>query len=225
MSIPVIVVVAAHPDDEVLGCGGTIALHVERGAEVHVIFVADGVSSRGSATGISERQDAALEVSKILGYVEPTFLQLLDNQLDTLPLLEIVQKLETIFRRIRPTIVYTHHGSDLNIDHQLVHSAVLTACRPIPDQSVHTIYSYEVVSSTEWSSPEQGVQFRPVRYVDISSCVEKKLQALHCYSDEMRLFPHPRSIEAVEALGRLRGSEVGVEFAEAFGLIRQIEKT
>lgn len=224
MSTPVIVVVASHPDDEVLGCGGTIALHVERGDEVHVIFVADGVSSRGNTTGISKRQVAALEASKILGYLEPTFLQLLDNQLDTLPLLGIVQKLEMHFRRIRPSIVYTHHGSDLNIDHRLVHTAVLTACRPTPDQSVHTIYSYEVVSSTEWSSPEQGFAFRPVRYVDVSSCVEKKFRALQCYRDEVRMFPHPRSIEAVEALGRLRGSQVGVEFAEAFGLIRQIEK-
>jgi len=220
-----VLVVAAHPDDEVLGCGGTMAKHASQGDAVHVLFLADGVSSRGGP-GIEEakakRMENAARAAKILGAQAPRGLGLADNRLDGLDLLDVIQPIEAAMAEIGPEIIYTHHGGDLNVDHRVTHQAVLTACRPKPGAAVRAIYAFEVLSSTEWASPSEDEPFRPARFVDVSAHLEQKLGALACYEEEILEFPNSRSVEAVEAQARLRGASAGVTAAEAFEIIRQL---
>lgn len=219
----IILVVAAHPDDEVLGCGGTIARHVSNGDKVFIVFMADGVTSRSvSSQTCDERHTAAIEAGKVLGAETPISLGFPDNKMDSLALLDIVQALEPIINKTKPSIIYTHHYGDLNIDHVITQRVVMTACRPLPDQSVKSIYGFEVLSSTEWASPDQNTPFVPVHYVSIDGLLEKKLNAISCYAKEMKPAPHARSVEAVKSLAFLRGSQVGIKYAEAFTVLRQI---
>jgi len=216
-----ILIIAAHPDDEVLGCGGTIARHVDAGDSVEVIFVADGVTSRPACpqSEIAKRQEAARTALGILGVHRQHQLAFPDNRLDTVPLLDIVQALERLITLIAPEVVYTHHHGDLNVDHRRVHEAVLTACRPQPRNCIREIYSFEVMSSTEWNS--SGKQpFIPQMYIDISAQLTRKLEALAAYGDELRQAPHSRSIEHLRSLATHRGHEVGMLAAEAFSAIR-----
>jgi LmbE family N-acetylglucosaminyl deacetylase len=218
-----ILVVAAHGDDEALGCGGTMARHARRGDRVAVLFVADGETARG-AGDVGGREAAARAAADCLGAEPPVFLRLPDNKLDTVPLLEVVQAIELVAGRVAPSVVYTHHAGDLNIDHQIVHRAAMTAFRPTPTQTVRAIYGFEVASSTDWPGPSLGAPFWPTHVVDITAQTAAKRAALDCYAAEMRTFPHSRSVEAVEALTRLRGAQVGVAAAEAFTVLRQIDK-
>jgi LmbE family N-acetylglucosaminyl deacetylase len=221
-----VLVVAAHADDEALGCGGTMARHAAAGDEVHVLFLADGVGARGDSasqdTAMGERRAAARRAAAILGAQPPTFLDFPDNRLDTLPLLEITRAVESVAGKLDPEIVYTHHAGDLNVDHRICNQAVLTAFRAFPGQSVRAIHGFEVCSSTEWAFGSTGPAFVPTRYVDISPFVETKLAALDAYAMEMRPFPHVRSPRAVGALAAWRGACVGCEAAEAFTTIREI---
>lgn len=219
-----ILIIAAHPDDEILGCGGTMARFAAEGAEVNVIFAADGETSRASAsTGdIELRKEAARAACKVVGAREPIFLGLPDNQLDTLPLLTVVQKLEEGVKAFQPLAVYTHHAGDLNIDHQIVARAVLTVFRPQPGSRSPAIYGFEVMSSSHWLPDDHAPEFFPRRYVDVSAVFESKIRALNAYSAEMRPSPHARSTEALIALAQFRGAVCGVERAEAFTVIREI---
>ena len=217
-----ILIIAAHPDDEALGCGGTLARHAAHGDEIHILFLADGESSRPDNHDIKGRNKAAENAASELGCEPPILLGLADNQMDTLSLLEIVQKIEKVIEKISPTIIYTHHGGDLNVDHQIAHQATLTAVRPQPDCPVNKIYGFETLSSTEWASPDQDTGFRPNHFVDIYNYMDNKLAALKCYEQEMRPFPHARSYEAVKALATYRGVSVGVKAAEGFTVIREI---
>jgi len=218
-----VLVVAAHPDDEVLGCGGTIARHVAEGDTVNVLFIADGETARiGAVNGASsEREGAAQRALAVLGVSKVEFLGLKDNRLDSYALLDIVQPLETRIAAIRPEVIYTHHRGDLNIDHELTHRAVMTACRPIPGAPIREIYCFEVVSSTEWAGPG-ALPFQPQYYVNIEPYLRHKLDALVAYRAEMRAPPHSRSIEHIEALAVHRGHSVGILAAEAFVLVRAI---
>lgn len=220
----VILVAAAHPDDEVLGCGGTLARHAAAGDEVHVLFLADGESSRTAnpnASAIDARLACARAAAAVLGITSIRALGLPDNRLDRLALLDIIQPVERYLSELRPDIVYTHHGGDLNIDHRLAHQALLTACRPLPGQVVKEIRCFEVPSSTEWHTPG-GEPFVPNLYVDIEAVRERKLQALNAYGHELRPFPHSRSLQAIEALGCWRGAMAGLVHAEAFFIARKI---
>ena len=203
-----ILVVAAHPDDEVLGCGGYIANQVRSGGEVFVTFLSDGVTSRQGNLGLQEiesRRNAARLASKVLGVSEVSFGDYPDNKIDTVPLLEIL----------------THFGGDLNIDHRIVNQAVLTACRPAPKQGVKKVLFFEVPSSTEWQVPIEGEAFTPTWFEDISETLEIKIKALTVYEHELREWPHPRSVKAVEHLAHWRGASCGVDAAEAFVLGRR----
>lgn len=221
-----VLVVVAHADDEVLGCGGAIARHIALGDSVHVIYMADGVGSRVGfrERDVCDRGRARDEALAILGVNSWNTLNLPDNRMDSLPLLDIVQLIEPIIARIRPTKVYTHHWGDLNIDHRLTHQAVMTACRPLPSCSVCEILVFEVVSSTEWYSSIEA-PFTPNCYIDISSYLEKKCQALMAYSLEMRPEPHSRSLGHIASLARHRGYSVGLEAAEAFFIVRSIMRS
>lgn len=219
-----VLVIAAHPDDEALGCGGTIAKHISQGDEVHMIFMSDGVNSRSN---VSEKNlKSRKEISKIaltkLGITSSQYLDFPDNKMDSIPLLDIVQKLEPIIKQLKPSIIYTHNHSDLNIDHQLTNSAVMTACRPLPNSSVREIYGFEILSSTEWSN-DQKTSFNPKFFVDITHYMPKKLSVLNEYNAEMRAPPHSRSIKHIEALAQHRGYSVGVDMAEAFEVYRIIK--
>lgn len=220
-----VLAVVAHPDDEVLGAGGTLARHAAKGDAVHILFLADGVGARGDDKAAAERRVKAARLAALaLRAREPHFLGLPDNRLDSLELLDVVQPIENVIRRIAPRTIYTHHAGDLNIDHGLCHRAVLTACRPLPGSTVLRIYAMEVVSSTEWSSPHSGNAFAPTHFVDISGTQVAKRRALEAYGEEMRPLPHPRSYEAVDALAILRGTSVGLQAAEAFMVVREIER-
>ena len=219
-----VLIVAAHPDDEVLGCGGTMARHHKQGDEVHVVFMADGVSSRTkislSSTDIEVRNKAAAAACKILHAQPAHFFSFPDNRMDAIPLIDIVQQLEKLISSIAPETIYTHNGSDLNVDHRITHEAVMTACRPQPDYPVKEIYSFEILSSTEWISVVANRPFSPNYFVDIGMTLALKMEALQVYHEEMRDFPHSRSYEGVGALARYRGVSVGVEAAEAFQVER-----
>lgn len=221
-----VLVIAAHPDDEVLGCGGTIARHVANGDTVHILIAAEGATSRPGDDFSEELKNlttAAHKAAEALGAGEPKLLALPDNKLDTLALLDIVQRIEQAVAIFEPDTIYTHHGGDLNRDHRIIHQAAITACRPLPGSLVRRIYTFEVLSSTEWGSADTGAPFNPVHFVDISNEIQRKKAAFECYAMEMREFPHPRSWEAVEAQMHLRGAAAGLLAAEAFQVVRQIE--
>lgn len=226
-----ILVVAAHPDDEVLGCGATIAKLAEKGADIHVVFFSDGESSRfkGSnfstsevAEKISSRHSAAIKAATVLGTNPPLFFDFPDNRLDTIPLLDLAQALEEIIFKVCPTLILTHFPGDLNVDHQKVFESVLVATRPQNNPSVKEILCFEVPSSTEWSTQVYRQAFSPNYFIDVSGFQYKKFQALQVYESEMRQFPHPRSYEAIDALMKWRGAAVNLQLAESFHLVRKI---
>jgi len=219
-----ILVVAAHADDEVLGCGGTIARHVAEGDTVHVVFMADGVASRyeSDSTALLRRNHARDEALRILGVTQCHVLDFPDNRMDSVPLLDVVRALEPIIEQMQPSRIYTHHQGDLNVDHRITHQAVMTACRPVPGSSVREILAFEVMSSTEWATPGV-VPFLPNLFMDITENLQSKMQALSAYKLEMRSLPHSRSIEHVKCLAMHRGQSIGVKAAEGFEVVRCVE--
>lgn len=221
-----LLVLAAHPDDEVLGCGGTIARLAEQGAEVHVAFLADGVSARGVSTSASPelaaRRAAAEAACGILGVKSLSFGDFPDNRMDTVALLDVIQPIEALLGKHRPATVLTHCAGDVNVDHRRIHEAVAAACRPQRGHPVSSILCFEVPSSTEWRLPGSSGAFLPNWFVDISVSFDRKLAALQAYAAELREWPHPRSLRGVEHLARWRGATIGVEAAEAFMLGRHI---
>ena len=222
-----VLVIAAHPDDEILGCGGTLARHAAEGDTVHVLIVAEGATARDSERDPRGREPeltalraAASRAAAAIGAEEPRLLGLPDNRLDTLPLLDVIKPIEAVIEAVAPEIVYTHHAGDLNIDHRIVHQATVTACRPLPGSPVRALYAFETLSSTEWQTA--GEAFRPQRWVDIEPYLDRKMRALDAYQAEMRPFPHARSREAVEAPARWRGASAGLKAAECFVVVREV---
>jgi LmbE family N-acetylglucosaminyl deacetylase len=223
-----ILVVAAHPDDEVLGCGAVIAKHVARGSQVYVLILGQGITSRfsrlteASKKGIASLRRQAKRAAQILGVKKIYFADFPDNSFDSVALLKIIKVIENIKKEVKPSIIYTHYRGDLNIDHRITFQAVLTATRPLPGESVKEIYSFEIPSSTEWGSQPKEV-FIPNVYIDIAQTIGKKIEAFKIYTDELRQWPHPRSIKGVGVLSQKRGAEAGLNYAEAFILIRSIK--
>ncbi len=224
-----VLIVSAHPDDEVLGCGGTIARHADAGDQVQVLIMAEGATSRQlhrdrvqASEELSALEEAARTAGKILGAVGVELLDLPDNRLDSLDRLDLIKQTENRIGCYQPEVIYVHHAGDVNVDHRRLHEAVTTACRPTPGQQVRRILSYEVASSSEWQLPGSGPAFTPNWFVDISGQWDRKREALLAYASEMRAWPHARSLEALEHLARWRGAQVGVEAAEAFFLLRQV---
>jgi N-acetylglucosamine malate deacetylase 1 len=214
-----ILVIAAHSDDEALGCSGVIARHVAEGDNVHLLFMTDGVSSRPGRRDDKKRLTAAQESADILGVSSVQQFDFPDNEMDAVALLDVVKAIEEVIDKLRPGIIYTHHIGDLNVDHKVTHKAVITVCRPQPDFCVKEVYTFEVLSSTEWSAP--GVEvFSPNVFIDITDYIDIKKQVLEVYSEEMRQPPHSRSINNALRLNALRGNSVGIDYAEAFELVR-----
>jgi len=217
-----ILVVAAHPDDEVLGVGGTIIKHIKNGDQVSILILGDGETSRGNKADVRKKAELAKKVSKELGAKELFLENLPDNKFDSVSLLEIVKKIESVIGKVKPRVIYTHYSCDLNIDHRLTFQATLTAARPQPSYGVKKIYAFEIPSSTEWQIKDKLNVFCPNFYNDISKYLEKKIELMKVYRDELRGFPHPRSAEGLRILAGFRGMEIGLRAAEAFQLIREI---
>jgi LmbE family N-acetylglucosaminyl deacetylase len=221
-------VIAAHPDDEILGCGATAARLVAEGNEVHFAILGEGMTSRhaerdeaDSEKLASLHRQAHAAAAKV-GVKSVVMHSLPDNRLDQVPLLQIVKIVEDLVDRLQPEVLYTHHGGDLNVDHGVIHRAVLTATRPMVGQPVREIYAFEVPSSTEWAFQRIAPAFRPNVFVDISQTLEAKISAMQSYDTEARKFPHPRSPEALRAIAMRWGSVAGLPAAEAFELVRCI---
>ena len=218
-----ILIVAAHPDDEILGCGGTI-IRLREDFNIYALFMTDGVSSRQkNSKDIKFRKKCAIKLFKKLKLEKPVFFNFPDNKMDSVPLLNIVKKIEKYLKKIKPIEVYTHFENCLNIDHRITFEATITACRPLVDLNVSKILSFEIPSSTDWAL-YKNKNFQPNYFVNIEKQLSKKMDALKYYEKELRKDPHSRSKNSIEALARYRGSSCGLNFAEAFYLNRFVEK-
>lgn len=220
--------IAAHPDDEVLGVGGTLARHAASGEEVHVCILSDGVTSRyddpdAAEDEIQRRQSRAQTACDKLG-ATVSLHGFPDNSFDTVPLLDLVQTIEEEIRQHRPNIVYTHHYGDLNIDHELTCRATVTATRPLANSTVDRVLAYETLSASEWSVPDPSNAFQPTTFVDIGDTLESKLDALSVYERELREAPHPRTEETVRNNAEVWGAKAGVPAAEPFELLREVRR-
>lgn len=217
MAAAPILIVAPHALDEVLGCGGTMAVAADAGVPVHVLVLF------GDGTGHdAKRRGAAKEAARILGAADVAFAGLPENRGDTVPLTEVVTPVEATLASLKPSTLYVAHGGNLHVDHQTAFRAAVTAARPMPGQPVRALYGYEVLSSTDWAPPGLGEPFLPARYVDIERALDRKRKALEAYAFELRPAPHARALEAVLNAARARGATVGVAAAEAFTVLREI---
>ncbi len=217
-----VLVVAAHPDDEVLGCGGVTARHVAQGDHVYALVVTRGIPEIfAPERDEADRQDSQ-RAHQILGGSGIFFLDFPAPRLDVVPGHELADAIRNVIVSVRADVVYAPFGGDLHGDHKAVHLATLVASRPINNCPVRRLLCYETLSETDWASPLDDSAFRPTVFVDITDVLERKLEALACFRNELKQPPHPRSLRAVEALARMRGSTAGLMAAEAFMLVREI---
>ena len=234
-----ILIIVAHPDDEILGMGGTILNHTKKGDDVTIVYLTTGIASRRSSNynnspsyklsknesikikkQILELQNDAKNSSKILGVKKTIFFDYPDNELDTVPLLKIIKTIEEIVSSIMPDRIYTSHFADLNVDHRIVFEAILTACRPT-GLPVKEIICFEILSSTEWTF---SYDFKPNYFINIEKELASKIKAMKIYKNEIRKFPHPRSIENIKISAKRWGTVCGFNAAEAFQIIRKFEE-
>ena len=225
-----ILVVVAHPDDEVLGCGASIAKWTTSGSIVHTLIMAEGLTSRDLVRNKKTKSDELLLLEKsahsagnILGTASVKLLDFPDNRMDSLDRLDVIKAIEAEIERTKPHTVVTHHCGDVNIDHRITHEAVVTACRPQPGHPVRLLLAFEVMSSTEWQPTGSNIAFQPNWFENVVETFDYKIKALECYPSEMREWPHPRSLKNIEYLAKFRGSAIGCEFAEGFMLLRVIQ--
>lgn len=221
-----VLVVSAHPDDEVLGCGGTVANLAQQKHEIYTLILGTGIAARHGKDKAKKikylcklLRKQLFSANKIIGVRKVFPYSFPDNEFDTVSLLDIVKVIEKIKNDIKPDIVFTHYEKDLNIDHRITYKAVLTATRPMPRETVKEIYSFEVLSSTEWNFPNR---FSPDVFFDIGNTIKLKMQAMKTYKSELRKFPHPRSVEGIKMIAKVWGMKVGLEYAEAFKTVRII---
>ena len=221
-----ILVIASHPDDELLGVGGTVRRLANEGKEVHAVIMAEGITSRSEKRSdadqaeLEELKKDAKKAAAVVGYKSIEFCGMPDNRMDEVDLLDIIKVVSKYVEKYKPDTIFTHHHGDLNIDHRRTCEAVLTACRPTGDYSVKRIYAFETPSSTEWNYTYEQ-PFTPNVYFDVTDTLESKVEGMACYRSESTTYPHPRSAEALRSLGRYRGSNIGVPMAEAFMLLRE----
>ncbi|HYE32283.1 MAG TPA: PIG-L deacetylase family protein [Methylomirabilota bacterium] len=210
-----VLVIAAHPDDEVLGCGGALRLHKNRGDSVCVLIAA-GRSEAESGYGKSQASlaDAA---AKVMGVDDLRILGLPDQRLDVIPMVELTQKIEEVVQDWKPDTVYIHHAGDVNRDHYALATASLVATRPV-QRFIRQVFAFETISSTEWGYPRT---FIPDTWLDISSVLDVKLRAMECYAPELRPYPHPRSLEAIKHRAHAWGNQCCLEAAEVFMTVRR----
>ncbi len=221
-----ILIIAAHPDDEILGCGGTAARLAQEGNQLFTLILGEGITSRDHSRDTGKRESELTllkkhihEANKVIGVKDVFTLDYPDNRFDSVPLLDIVKGIEKIKTQLKPHVIFTHFAHDLNIDHQVTYRAVITATRPMVGETVKEIYSFEVLSSTEWQSPPC---FSPDCFYDISPFIEAKVAAMEKYQSELRDYPHPRSLKGIRLNAQTWGMKMGVQYAEAFKTVRVI---
>lgn len=214
-----VLVIAAHPDDELLGSGGTLKKLINHGFNVITVIVVKGRKEEEH-----QMNQVAINANKHLGIKKVIFLEHENLLLEMIPLHVINKEIEKLLEKYEPSMIFTHHYGDINKDHQILFQAVLTASRPLPGKKPVELLCFETVSSTEWSQQTNDKAFKPNYYVDITDTIDMKLESLQFYDVEMRPFPHPRSYKGVQTLAQVRGMTVGVEYAEAFEIIRRVWK-
>lgn len=223
-----ILVICAHPDDEFLGCGATLLYFAKKGYKIKVVFLSDGETSRNInqkkiKSLINKRKKQAELISKKAKFQKPIFFDYPDNKLDKVPILLIIKKLEKEIRNFKPEIIFTHQENDLNIDHSIAFKASLTASRPMTKTFVKKIICFETPSSSEISFQIYKKKlFNPNLFVDISPFLKKKINLLKIYKSEIKKYPHARSLKNIENLAKYRGSQIGLKYAEAFYILRQV---
>lgn len=217
-----VLVIAPHPDDEVLGCGGTIAKHTRASCYVYLCIVTKGYTPDWSEEFLRKRPEEIKESCEILGIKKTYFLDFPTVKLDTVPQKELNGSITQVVNETKPGVVYVPHRGDVNKDHTLVFDAAMVATRPKPGSIITKVLSYETLSETEWGAPFRDNAFIPNVYVDISETLEIKLKAISAYKSELKEYPHPRSLESILTLAKTRGSSIGVRAAEAFMLVREI---
>ncbi|MDF1876192.1 PIG-L family deacetylase [Sulfurimonas sp. SAG-AH-194-I05] len=222
-----ILIVASHPDDEVLGCFGTVARLIKEGYEAYTLILGEGKTSRDEQRILKNRKEDIevlnTEIQKandIIGIKKVFIEKFPDNRFDSVDLLDIVKVISRVKEEVQPDIIFTHFENDLNIDHRITYQAVLTATRPMQDEYVKEIYSFEILSSTEWNYP---LSFSPDTYFDISDTIDLKEQAMQEYTSELCEYPHPRSLEGINLNAKYQGMRVGKQYVEAFKLVRLIK--
>ncbi len=214
-----VLAIAAHPDDEVLGCGGVLALHAEAGHAVSIVIVCEGESHRYGPEGVGQ-SDHILQAAAKLGVKDVRHLRFPDQTLDTIRLTDLIGSLHEVIRELRPRIVYCQYGGDVNRDHQILFKAALVATRPTEDY-IDAVYAFDTASSTEWAYPRS---FVPDTWVDISATLQAKLEAMACYTSELRDYPHPRSLKALEHRARASGNQVCLDATEVFMTVRRVAR-
>ncbi len=217
-----IAVIAPHPDDEVLGCGGVMARHVASGDDVFVIVVTRGMAELFDQDWIERTRVEARQAHALLGVTETVFLDFPAPRLDVTPGHLVADALAQQFQRLRPERVYLPHHGDIHADHGRIYHATLVAARPLANCPVRQLWCYETLSETEWSPPIASAVFYPTVFVDISDFLPKKLDAMACFKTQIKPAPNPRSLQAIEALARYRGSTISTHAAEAFVLVREV---
>ena len=223
----VVLIICAHSDDETLGMGGTISRHVNEGDKVYAISMTNGVSARCTSKSklVEDRDKFASKAAQILGFEWILKEDFPDNSMDKVPLLEVVKVIESIKKKIQPNLIYTHSMADLNIDHRIVSQATLTAFRPLSSESWNEIRTFEVPSSTDYGHEKITNSFYPNLYIDINNYFLNKCNALKQYESEIMVPPNSRSFDGIEALAKYRGHQVGLNYAEAFEIIRKIKRS
>lgn len=221
-----ILVVASHPDDEILGCGGTVARLVEEGAEASTVILGEGITSRDEKRDTSKRKNELsflkkqiYKANELIGVKNVFIYDFPDNRFDSVALLDIVKVIEKVKKEIRPDILFTHYEKDLNIDHRICYNAVVTATRPLITETVKELYSFEVLSSTEWNYP---LSFSPDTFFEINKTIKDKINAIKAYKSELMEYPHPRSVRSIELNAEYWGVRTSLKYAEAFKTIRII---
>ncbi len=217
-----VLIIAPHPDDEVLGAGGTIARFAAEGAEVYVVIATKGYPPDFKEEIVQKVRQEALAAHKVLGIKETIFLSLPAAKLDTIPHRDVNCQLIEVCQKVQPEILFIPFNGDLHLDHQRIFLSALVAARPNSNFAPKTIYAYETLSETNWNAPYVTPNFVPNVFVDISAYLEAKIQAMEIYASQLNPFPHERSVEALRALATLRGSTVGCFAAEAFVLVREV---
>nr|WP_239586955.1 PIG-L deacetylase family protein [Bacillus ectoiniformans] len=212
-------VIAAHPDDELLGSAGTLKRLVDQGSRVVSIITANGRKEESHHI-----QKLARKANQVIGIKEVIFLEHPNLELEMIPLHVLTKEIENLINVYKPSKIFTHHYGDVNRDHQITFQAVLTAARPLPNKQPIELLTFETLSSSEWNIQTNDKSFKPNFFVDITSVIDQKIESLKHYDVEMRDFPHPRSYDGIRHLAHVRGMTVGVHYAEAFELIRSVWK-
>ena len=217
-----VLILAPHPDDEVLGCGATIKKLSDEGNQLFVLVLTRGSSKFYSDEKILNVRNEALQAHKLLGVKQTFFLDFPAPELDTVPLADISREISKVLSDNKINVLYLPHRGDIHNDHRVVFNAGLVAARPVDAFTVTEIYAYETLSETEWAAPFCDDAFIPTYFVNVENTLITKMEAIKCFKSQLKSFPNPRSVETIEALAKFRGATVGFKASEVFMVIRQI---